>query len=207
MLGLVGRSTMHDLLTSILSKDVPAVLDVISRVYQYGQDLGQLYRSLMESLRNMMVLKAGYSNLALPKEEKSFLLEMIRDVAFEELHRILSVLIHSEEDFKYTSVPKITLETVLLRIVSAPDLTDIQQVIQALSGKQGAVQVRQTIQIPAAEKYKKPLSTLPHSWDGFVTFLKDHDQPLYAMLTSTNRISEKEDIILWLAQVLLSQSR
>lgn len=195
MLGLVGRSTMQDLLSSILSKDVPAVLEVISRVYQYGQDLGQMYRSLMESLRNMMVLKAGYSNLALPKEEKAFLLETIRSVPFEELHRILSVLIHSEEDFKYTSVPKITLETILLRVVSAPDLVDIQQIIQALSGKQGAVQMRPALQNPSVERVKKPLSSLPHSWDGFVAFLKDHDHPLYAMLTSAPRINENENAV------------
>ncbi len=200
MLGMVGRATMHDLLSSVLSKDVPAVLDVISRVYQYGQDLGQLYRSLMESMRNMMVLKAGYTNLALPQEEKSFLLEAIRDVAFEELHRILSVLIHSEEDLKYTSVPKVTLETILLRIVAAPDLSDMQKLIQALSGKQVPAQARQTVQIPAAEKVKKPLSTLPHSWEGFVAFLKDHDHPLYAMLTSTNRMSEEEDAVVLACQ-------
>lgn len=195
MLGLVERSTIHDLLTSVIAKDVSVVLDAISRVYQYGQDLNLLYRTLIESFRNMMVLKAGYTNLALPQEEKDFLMDGSRDLPFEELHRIVSVLIRSEEDLKFSSLPKVTIETVLLRIISAPRLVDLQQIIQAASGRQGPVPVRQSAQISPAEKYKKPLTALPHSWDGFLAYLKDHDQPLYAMLANTTRLGEKEESV------------
>ena len=71
-LGLVGRSTMRDLVSAIVKKDAPGTLDVVDRVYRYGQDLNQLYRSLLEQFRNMMVLKAGYMNVTLPEEEKIF---------------------------------------------------------------------------------------------------------------------------------------
>lgn len=195
MLGLVERSTMHDLLTSVIAKDVSIVLDVIGRVYQYGQDLNLLYRTLIESFRNMMVLKAGYTNLALPQEEKDFLMEMIRDLPFEEVHRIVSVLIRSEEDLKFSSLPKVTIETVLLRVMSAPRLADLQQIIQTAAGRQGPVPIRQSSQASLAERYKKPLTALPHSWDGFLSFLRDHDQPLYAILANTTRKDEKEDTI------------
>ncbi|HQI02714.1 MAG TPA: DNA polymerase III subunit gamma/tau [Deltaproteobacteria bacterium] len=195
MLGLVERATIHDLLVSVIAKDVSAVLDVVGRVYQYGQDLNLLYRTLIESFRNMMVLKAGYTNLALPQEEKSFLMELMRDLPFEELHRIVSVLIRSEEDLKFSSLPKVTIETVLLRIMSAPRLADLQQIIQAAAGRQGPVPVRQSAQASLAEKFKKPLTTLPHSWDGFLAYLKDHDQPLYVMLAATTRLGDNEDSI------------
>lgn len=196
MLGLVERSTMHDLLSAVIGRDVTTVLDVVGRVYQFGHDILQLYRSLMESLRNMMVLKAGYTNISLPQEEKIFLQETIRGVPFEELHRMLSVLIHSEDDLKFSSLPKITMETVLLRIISAPALADLQQLIQTVSTRQGPVSVRQPAQVPAAsEKYKKPLSSLPQSWDGFVSYLKDHDQPLYAMLATASQVSENQESV------------
>ncbi|MCK7471327.1 MAG: hypothetical protein MZU95_11535 [Desulfomicrobium escambiense] len=64
-LGLVGRSTMRDLVSAIVKKDAPGTLDVVDRVYRYGQDLNQLYRSLLEQFRTMMVLKAGYMNVTL----------------------------------------------------------------------------------------------------------------------------------------------
>lgn len=200
MLGLVERSTMHDLLAAVIEKDVSAVLDVIGKVYQYGQDLSQLYRTLMESFRNMMVLKAGYTNLALPEEEKKFFKEIIKDLPFEELHRIVSVLVRSEEDLKFSSLPKVTIETVLLRIMSAPRLIDLQQIIQAVTGRQGPIPVRQSSQVSIAEKFKKPLTALPHSWDGFIAYLKDHDQSLYAMLANTSRTSEEDSSILLLCE-------
>ncbi len=194
MLGLVERTTMHDLLTGIIGRDVSSVLDVVGRVYQYGHDLLQLYRSLMESFRNMMVIKAGYANISLPQEEKEFLQEIAHGVPFEEVHRMLSVLIHSEEDVKFSSLPKVTIETVLLRIMSAPDLADIQQLIQAATARPVPAPARQAAQAPVAqEKYRKPISALPQSWDGFVSYLKDHDPPMYAMLTTASRTGESQD--------------
>ncbi len=203
MLGLVGRATMHDLITALLNKDVPGMLDVIEGVYQYGQDLGQLYRSLLEQFRNMMVLKAGYSNIALPREEKEFLNEAAADISFEEVHRIVSVLIHAEEDLKYSTLPKITLETILLRIISAPRLGDLQQLIELLANRPaGSIPTRQTAPVSPVEKYKRPLSSIPLSWDGFITYLKDHDQPLYAILANTTVKSEEDATV-----VLLCSSR
>jgi len=195
MLGLVGRSTMHDLLTSLVARDAVTMLGVIDRAYQYGQDLTQVYRALLESFRNMMVLKAGYVNLPLPREEKAFLEGLVREVPFEELHRIVSVLIAAEESLKFSSLPKITLETVLLRIMSAPSLVDLKQVIQVVTGKPGSLPLRQTVAALSGDRFKKPISALPHSWDGFVSFLKDHDQPLYAMVSSATNASDGEDAV------------
>ena len=193
MLGLVGRSTMRDLITALMNKDVPGMLDVVDSVYQYGQDLGQLYRSLLEQFRNMMVLKAGYSNLALPQEEKTFLHEAAADISFEEIHRTVSVLIHAEADLKYSTLPKITLETILLRIISAPKLGDLQQMIEMLANRPaGSIPARQPAQVSPVEKYKRPLSSIPLSWDGFITYLKDHDQPLFAIFANTTVVSEED---------------
>jgi DNA polymerase III gamma/tau subunit len=164
----------------------------VARAYQYGLDLGQVYRALMESFRNMMVLKAGYRTLPVPGEEKSFLEGLIQDVSFEELHRIVSVLIASEESLKFSSLPKITLETVLLRIISAPSLVDLRQVIQFINSKPGTLPLRQAVAASANDKFKKPLTTLPHSWEGFVSYLKDHDQPLYAMVASAKNVGESD---------------
>ena len=183
-LGLVGRSTMQDLIAAIVKKDAPSMLEVVDRVYRYGQDLNQLYRSLLEQFRNMMVLKAGYMNITLPEEEESFLKDILTMISLEEIHRYLSVLIRAEEDMKYSSLPRITLETILMRLVSAPRVVDLQHLIHSISSRAGsfpgtAVQPNSSIDI-----YKRPPSSLPLSWEGFLSYLKDHDQPLYAVASS-----------------------
>ncbi|HOS28893.1 MAG: DNA polymerase III subunit gamma/tau [Desulfomonilia bacterium] len=187
MLGMVERATMHGLLEAIIKKDVTSVLDSVGKVYQYGHDLLQLYRSLLESFRNMVVLKAGYTGISLPEEEKDFLQGLIAEVPFEELHRMLTVLIHAEGDLKFSSLPKITLETVLLRIISAPSLVDIRQLISRMHSEQAPAPAgRPSPPAAPAVRNKPPLSSLPRSWEGFMTFLKDHDQPMYGMLATVS---------------------
>ena len=99
-----------------------------------------------------MVLKAGYSNLALPEEEKAFLKELVAEIPFEEIHRIVSVLIHAEEVLKYSTLPKITLETILLRVISAPRLSDLQQVLDLLATRSGTIPARQPSPVSPVEK-------------------------------------------------------
>ncbi|MCK7471328.1 MAG: hypothetical protein MZU95_11540 [Desulfomicrobium escambiense] len=102
----------------------------------------------------------------------------------EEIHRYLSVLIRSEEDMKFSSVTRITLETILLRIISAPRILDLQNLIQAVSSRAGVLPSGHTQQISSVEIYRRPPSSLPLSWEGFLSYLKDHDQPLYAIVSS-----------------------
>jgi len=199
MLGLVGRSTMNDLLRAILSRDVTGMLDVVDKVYQYGQDLSQLYRSILEQLRNAMVLKAGYAKIALPQQEIELLNEMINNAGFEEIHRALSVLIRSEEDLKYSSVPKITLETILLRVASGPRLSDLQQLIESVSTNVGHDSLPKIRKTAPAHTPKKPISSLPVSWEGFIAFLKDHDHPIFAMLSQARLKSEDDGRVVLLS--------
>jgi DNA polymerase-3 subunit gamma/tau len=191
VLGLVGRLTLHDILAALINRDAPTLLTLIDTVYRYGYDMAQLYRTLMEQFRNLMVLKAGYEDISIPLEEKQYLKDLATSSSLEEIHRALSVLIRSEEDFKYSSLPKITLETILLRIISAPNLMDIQQLIQSLTSKPLPYQPALKPVERALDMYKRPPSTIPRSWDGFLSYLKDHDQPLFAIISKTSL--EKDD--------------
>lgn len=190
-LGLVGRSTIHDLLNALLNKDAPGMLAIIDEVYRYGHDLSQLYRALIEGFRNILVLKSGYEDLPLPQEEKAFLKDLAKAVALHDIHRFLSVLIRSEEDFRYAGLPKITLEVILLRIIAAPDLADIRQLIQAASsrGEPVAPATRRHENDPAVSQ--RPPSAMPRSWEGFITHVRDHDQLLFAVISKAGRVREE----------------
>jgi len=205
-LGLVGRSTIHDLLSALLNKDAPGMLAIIDEVYRYGHDLNQLYRALIEEFRNLLVLKTGYEDLPVPQEEKAFLKDLGRGVALHDIHRYLSVLIRSEEDLKYAGLPKITLEVILLRIIAAPDLADMQQLIQAASGRGAplAPAPRHPEKDPTA--YQRPPTAIPRSWDGFIEYLKDHDQLLFAIISKAVKVREEgERVILEVPSAFLAE--
>jgi DNA polymerase-3 subunit gamma/tau len=193
LLGMVGRTTIHELLTALAGRDTLPLLGLIDTIYQYGQDLNQLYRSLLEQFRNMMVLKVGYDIPMLPQEERNFLQDLIKDLSFEEIHRDLSILIRSEEAFKYSALPKITLETILLRIINAPAVVDLEQLIHALSS--GRPSIPEHPIMPVQDTTKKPIASIPKTWDGFAAYVKDHDPPLHAILSKVSSVTQNESEI------------
>ncbi len=197
ILGIIDHATLRSLLKAIVDRDAIEVIKLIDRVYKYGKDLTQLYKTLLEQFRNMMLLKLGYTELAIPLEDKSFLMDLVESIPFEEIHRLLSVLIHSEDDLKYSMLPRITVETILLRIVSAPRLADLARVIDVISS--GKVPTLPEVTIKPSPKepgqYKKPIDGHPRLWEGFISYLKDHDHPLYAVLSESRLVSENEGVV------------
>ncbi len=192
ILGLVGRSTMRDLVSALIKKDAPVVLDIVERVYRDGQDLIQLYRSLVEQFRNMMVLKAGFSSPGMSGEDAAFLRDVSSPVPLEEIHRSLSVLIRSEQDLRFSGFVRITLETILMRLLAAPAIVDMQELIRSLSTRPGALPYTPVRRPAGVDTYKNPPSSLPSSWDGFISYLKEHDPPLYAVVTNARTLQEGE---------------
>ena len=186
MLGLVGRTTLRELASALVRQDATTMLDTVGRVYQYGQDLGQLYRELLETYRNLMVIAAGYTKLALPGDEMDFLQTLAAETSFDELHRALGVLIRSEEDFRYSSLPRITLEAILMRLIAAPRLNDLGALI-AGAPVAAATPTRTAAPVQrAAAASPASGSNLPKTWEGFVSFLKQNDQALAALVGRAN---------------------
>ena len=167
------------------------MLAIIDEVYRYGYDLSQLYRALIEAFRNVLVLKSGYEDLPVPQEEMAFLKEISQGVALHDIHRYVSVLIRSEEDLKYAGLPKITLEVILLRIIAAPDLADIQQLIQGTAGRSAPLALAPKHAENELMAYQRPPSTIPRSWEGFIAYLRDHDQLLHALISKAGRVREE----------------
>lgn len=186
VLGLVGRSTMRDLISALVKKDAPVVLEIVEQVHREGQDLIQLYRSLVEHFRNLMVIKAGFNPPGLPGEDVEFFRDISRQLSLEEIHRSLSVLIRAEQDLRFSSLVRVTLETVLVRLMAAPSIVDIQEIVRALSSRPGSIPSAPALKPPAADVYKNPPSSASATWEGFVAFLKDHDPPLYAVVTGAD---------------------
>jgi DNA polymerase III subunit gamma/tau len=195
LLGLLSMSKKHEVLDSLLKREATLLLSLIDEVYRYGYDLTQFYKNIIEQFRNMMVLKAGYENIPLPSEEINFLKLMIKDHPFEELHRALSVLIRSETDMKFSSLQKITLETILLRIIFAPRLYDLQKLTQEND-------LNTNCMINAAAHDAGPKNkpgdafSKDKTWKGFLGYLKNHEPALFSIISNAAYESESGDIIM-----------
>ena len=195
LLGLLSMSKKHEVLDALLMRDAKSLLSLIDEVYRYGYDLTQFYKSIIEQFRNMMVLKTGYESIPLPSEEITFLKKMIQDHSFEEIHRALSVLIRSETDMKFSSLQKITLETILLRIIFAPRLYDLQQLTQTNDSK---TDYKISTAAPhETEKKSRQINSYSaeKTWNGFLGYLKNHEAPLFSIVSNANYESDDNDTI------------
>lgn len=195
LLGLLSMSKKHEVLDALLMRDAKSLLSLIDEIYRYGYDLTQFYKSIIEQFRNMMVLKTGYENIPLPSEEIALLKKMIQDHSFEEIHRALSVLIRSENDMKFSSLQKITLETILLRIIYAPRLYDIQQLARTNDSKAnykigGAAQHDTEKKSRQFDSYSSE-----KTWNGFLGYLKTHEAPLFSIVSNANYESNENDTV------------
>jgi hypothetical protein len=66
VLGLVDQKILHDTLEAIASRDAGQCIEVVDHVYQYGYDVQHFCRELLQSLRNLILIKVdndwgGYS--------------------------------------------------------------------------------------------------------------------------------------------------
>ena len=196
LLGMLSMSKKHEVLDSLLKRDATTLLSLIDEIYRYGYDLIQFYKNIIEQFRNMMVLKTGYENIPLPSEEIQFLKKMIKDYSFEEIHRALSVLIRSETDMKFSSLQKITLETILLRIIFATRLYDLQQLTQENDSNTNYL-INATPPYETVQKSKpKDIFPTEKTWNGFLGYLKKHEAPIYSIISNATYESDDKDIII-----------
>ena len=118
ILGLVGRDWVVRLLRAIAAQDAAAVLTAVAGLLQEGKDLRQLLGSLIRELRAVMVYQAAGPLSGVDSFESSpeFLEEMAGAFAPERFLPMIRCLHEALQELKWTSEPRITVETALLTL-------------------------------------------------------------------------------------------
>ena len=125
-LGIVGDETLYDAIDAISTSDAPAALRQAAKLAEAGHDLRSFTRSLMRTVRNLLVTRAiGYD---------------------PELVRLFSLLTALEQDIRHSADPRFQLEIGLVRMAELPRLRPLDEIIDRLTklearltGESGAV--------------------------------------------------------------------
>ena len=59
VLGLVDRKLLHDTIDAIAKQDAGRCMEIVEQVYQYGYDVQHFCRELLQTLRNLILLKVA----------------------------------------------------------------------------------------------------------------------------------------------------
>ena len=135
ILGFVDRRIIFEVGWAIVGNQVKRLLELVSEVYEFGYDLKQFYKDLIEQVRSLLLIKMGHDQgplLDLPGEEISEIKKKVQEVSLEFLQDGLHFLIQSEWELRRAPQPRLTLEMILLRTARLQEIIPIDTILQKL---------------------------------------------------------------------------
>jgi DNA polymerase III subunit gamma/tau len=144
ILGISSHDSLGGLLKCILNREEANVLTLLNRVFQQGYNPEQFLLDLIQYTRNLVVIRTvPAKSLAegMIDAASSDLVQMEAIACMtspEHLHNMFSILVRSEGDVRRSSSPWIALEMVLLRMLHAPDIVHLSELIKHIGSNKAS---------------------------------------------------------------------
>ncbi len=150
VLGLVGRDVLHDIARALLDGDRTTALLRLADAFAHGMDLKRFVTDLLDCFRSLLLLRISGCEalLELPADEIATLGETANRYSAETLHQKLNLLLQAAEQNRYSTQPRLALETAFLSIIEEGNIIDIETLLAQLD----------TVieQLPPTDQYEKP---------------------------------------------------
>jgi DNA polymerase-3 subunit gamma/tau len=203
ILGIVDRDLIFEASDAVIEGDAGTCIRLVDRIYNRGYDIKEFYQALMEQFRNLLVslIATDGGLIDMTESDQEALRRQARKAGREKLQQVLTVLIRREEDLRYTSSPRLILETLLIKLCHMDELLGFEELMEKL----GALEARlaagdsgpgyaapaeapaASVREPAAAQELQPetAETEPSAaggWDGFLAFLGERNRAMANVL-------------------------
>ena len=121
LLGISGEHLVHILVKDIIQKDIHDALATLEEAYRNGKEIGQLANQMLACLRDILIIKVTNStdNLIEASEENvDTLKQLAGQVEEQSLSYYIESLSDMENKIKYSTLPKVLMEVLLIRLCS-----------------------------------------------------------------------------------------
>jgi len=139
ILGVVDSTVLFDIAAAIINGDLAQCLEIIGTVCSQGIALRQFYRGLIEHFRNLLVAKTSKSFSLFPdltpNEIERVALQAGKP-SLETLQMLLKILIQSEAYLIKAPLPRVVLESIILRMASLPSTSSLKEILDRLADLQ-----------------------------------------------------------------------
>ena len=134
ILGIIDRSLIFETSRALLDGSIPKCVEIVDQIYNYGYDLKEFYRDLMDQFRNLLVslVAPDEALLDMIDSDREELKTQARQAGAEKLQHILNLLIAREENLRMATHPRLVLEMILIKICQIGDYFSFDQLIQKL---------------------------------------------------------------------------
>ncbi len=131
LIGGMDTGVLRRILAAILVGDSVGVQGQTQEIEGYGWDPYKVFGQFLAYLRDALHLsmKGSAEVVDLPTEEASALADLVRPAGYENLLRILTLLLDAEETVRRSEFGNLALEVTLLRAAELPKLTRIEDLL------------------------------------------------------------------------------
>ena len=143
--GLVSRSALESLASSILSGDVASILSAIEGFDSAGKNMRGISTELLSHFRNLAVLQAlgpSSPSLSVTAEQAKVLEAQSRGVDAMRIFRICDLLAETEEKLRYALSVRTLIELSLIRasrIASTATIEELMKAVRQLKSSSSSV--------------------------------------------------------------------
>ncbi len=150
ILGIIDRELIFETSQAIIEGSAKKCMEIANRVYNYGYDIKEFYRALMEQFRNLTISLITSKNdlLDMTDDDREETKHQAEKAGLEKLQQSLSILIAREEDLRFTSHPRLILETIMIKLCRLGEVLSFDE----LMGKIEALEKRITASSTSDEK-------------------------------------------------------
>ncbi|MEE8377158.1 MAG: DNA polymerase III subunit gamma/tau [Candidatus Aminicenantaceae bacterium] len=192
ILGVMNREMLMECASIIFDDKPGAVFSLVEKVITNGYDLRFFFKELVSHFRNLLLIKTvdtPQDLIPLTDEDLAVMKAQANLASSEEILRFLVALQQGEQGLKFSSHPRIYLETLLVKLCHFKKITPIKTLLQELETfKKGldsstpkrepmaAPEPRKTV--PPQIKPENPEKTSPNPSDTPLKKEKDADVAL-----------------------------
>ena len=136
VLGVVGQNALSTFIDCVIQKDAAGLLQQVKEVTEHGKDLGYFCRDLIETLRNLMLVKVAANAESLLSGQAAHLDTLKQQAAAlqpDELQQMFNVLSKAEMEMKRSSLPRMLFEMAVLRLTDVRPLQEIDALIDQIN--------------------------------------------------------------------------
>jgi DNA polymerase-3 subunit gamma/tau len=140
ILGIIDRDLVLECSRAIIDGSPEKCMQIVERIYAYGFDIKEFYRILMDQFRDLLIsLVVPESDLLnTAGSDKTEIERQAKKAGLEKLQQSLNLLIAREQDLKFTSHPRLVLETIMIKLCHLGEVLSFDE----LMGKMDALEKR-----------------------------------------------------------------
>ncbi|MBU0665055.1 MAG: DNA polymerase III subunit gamma/tau [Proteobacteria bacterium] len=134
VLGLVSREVVLKLTKALLEQDPVTAFQALEEIFSFGMDLKRFTTDLLGCFRALILCKIKGCDelLDLAQQELVLFRELAGNHSSQTLHMKLTLLLQGVEEMRYSSQPRLAMETTFLKIIESSEVTPVTTLLSRL---------------------------------------------------------------------------